>query len=93
MAKTSGVSVNPTFINSANNLKIAARRMNTAKQARMANKNQATTLQYRKAEQDFHNAENLYCSQKGIVEGGNLSQNEAKAQVNSIMQSVMSYYA
>lgn len=91
--QSTGVAVNPAFISSANNLKAAINRMNIAKLACNGNKNQDAILQYRKAEADFHKAEELYCNQCGIVGGGNLTQEQAKAQVNGIMKNVMSYYA
>lgn len=92
-SKTSGVSVNPTFISSVNSLKAARSRMNAAKLACNGNENEAAILQYRKAEADFHKAEAVYSQQCGIVEGGNLTQEQAEAQVKGIMQNVMSYYA
>lgn len=91
--KAQGVSVNPAFISSVNSLKAARSRMNAAKLACNGNKNEAAILQYRKAEADFHNAEANFCSQKGLIDGGNLTKAQGEAQVNGIMNTVHSWYA
>ncbi|MBP3925251.1 hypothetical protein J6E39_08450 [bacterium] len=83
---SNGSRVNPAFITAFNNLKTAKMNYNAIKAT--GNKEQA-----RVAELHFHQAENYFCDQEGILSGGNMTESQAKAAVDSMMSQVHSWYA
>lgn len=87
------VAVNPLFISSANTLKMAKAKREALKSASLGSNDKSLVSKYRMAERDFHNAEAIFCSQKGLIGGGNLTEAQGMAQVNGIMNSVHSWYA
>lgn len=87
------VAVNPLFISSVRSLRAARAKMLSAKFASQGTNDENLILKYRKAEEDFHRAEAVFCHQKGLIDGGNLTQAQGKAQVDAIMNSVHSWYA
>lgn len=86
------VAVNPSFVSSANALKAAKARREALRLESFGSNDKSLISKYRMAERDFHNAEAIFCSQKGLIGGGNLTEAQGMAQVDSIMNSVHSWY-
>ncbi len=91
--KAQGVAINPLFINSVNALKAARDKREALKLASLGSNDKNLVAKYHMAERDFHNAEAIFCSQKGLIGGGNLTEAQGEAKVNEIMNSVHSWYA
>lgn len=87
--KIMGAKVNPLFVSSANNLKVAKDRLNFFKNNKNSN-------EYKNAEIIFHKAEKKFCSQPGLIEDKSsnaLTKEQALNQVDMIMNEVHSWYA
>ena len=85
--------VNPAFEKAAEALIKANENLKTAKAAASGKTEETQEVKaYREAEKAMHAAEQVYCNLPGILSGGDLTQAEAEAKVDSLMRQVSVFY-